>query len=91
MLLVPKVSSLLKYLLSESGTEIKKEIEKLRMADKLLLIEDVWDDIAKKNLELPLPEWQRKELDSRLSQYRAGQLKTKNWNEVHQELRDKHK
>jgi hypothetical protein len=36
--------------------EIKQEISKLNLAEKLLLIEDVWDSIAQGNSEPPLPE-----------------------------------
>ena len=45
--------------------KIKKEINKLNLTDKLLLVEDIWDSIAHSNLELPLPEWQKLELDKR--------------------------
>ncbi len=36
--------------------ELKSEIRKLGVSEKLILIEEVWDDIAKSNEELPLPE-----------------------------------
>ncbi len=45
--------------------EIKQEIGKLNLSEKLLLVEDVWDSIAQSNSELPLPEWQKRELDKR--------------------------
>lgn len=70
--------------------EIKNEISKLAMSEKLLLIEDVWDQIAESNAELSLPDWQKQELNSRLSQYKSGQLKTKNWLDAHEELRNKY-
>ena len=71
--------------------KIKHEIEKLEMSEKLLLIEDVWDEIAKSNQELPLTEWQKKELDKRLTLYDKGQIETNNWHEVHESLREKDK
>ncbi|MFO8083607.1 MAG: addiction module protein [Desulfobacterales bacterium] len=39
--------------------EIKQEINKLNLAEKLLLVEDIWDSIAQDNSELPMPEWQK--------------------------------
>ena len=45
--------------------EIKQMIDKLNLAEKLLLIEDVWDSIAQSNSELPLPEWQKRELKTK--------------------------
>ena len=45
--------------------KIKQEINKLNLAEKLLLVEDIWDSIAQSNSELPMPEWQKLELDKR--------------------------
>ncbi len=45
--------------------EIKHEIKKLKLAEKLLLIEDVWDSIAQSNSELSMSECQKRELDKR--------------------------
>ncbi|GAA3917357.1 addiction module protein [Litoribacillus peritrichatus] len=71
--------------------ELKREINKLTVADRLMLIEDVWDDIAKSNSEIPLPEWQKKELDKRLALYEAGEVKTTPLTDVHEALRNKYK
>jgi putative addiction module component (TIGR02574 family) len=49
--------------------EIKQEINKLNLAEKLLLIEEVWDSIAQGNSELPMSEWQKRELDKRFKNY----------------------
>ena len=35
--------------------DIKHEIKKLNLAEKLLLVEDIWDSIAQSNSELPIP------------------------------------
>ena len=40
--------------------EIKQKIEELNLSEKLLLIEDVWDEIAKSNQELFMHEWQKR-------------------------------
>ena len=71
--------------------EIVEEIKKLNLAEKLLLVEDVWDSIAQSNLELPMPEWQKKELDKRYREYRAGNQKLYDWQQVHDEIRNKYK
>ena len=71
--------------------EIVKEIKKLNLAEKLLLIEDVWDSIAQSNLELPMPEWQKQELDKRYQDYKAGNQKLYDWQSVHEEIRNKYK
>jgi putative addiction module component (TIGR02574 family) len=71
--------------------EIKQEIDKLNLAEKLLLIEDVWDSIAQDNSELPMPEWQKLELDKRYKEYKEGEQELHDWQSVHEELRNKYK
>ncbi|MFT5396510.1 MAG: putative addiction module component (TIGR02574 family) [Gammaproteobacteria bacterium] len=71
--------------------DLKNEISKLAVTEKISLVEDVWDEIAESNVELPLPEWQKKELDRRLALYEAGKAETREWNEVYEEIRKKHK
>ena len=50
-----------------------------------------WDSIARNNAELPLPEWQKTELDRRYSDYKNGKLKLHNWDVIHEELGNKYK
>ena len=57
--------------------ELRSEINKLEVSEKLILVEKVWDDIAKSNEQLPLPEWQKKELTRRLSAYDEGEIETR--------------
>lgn len=70
---------------------IKQEIDKLNLAEKLLLLADVWDSIALSNSELPMPEWQKRELDKRYKEYEAGEQNLHEWRSVHEEIRDKYK
>ena len=70
---------------------IIKEIDNLGLSEKLLLVEDIWDSIARSNSELPMPEWQKAELDKRYSDYKNEKLKLYDWEDVHNELRNKHK
>ena len=71
--------------------KLRIEIDKLEISEKLTLIEDVWNDIAESNQKLPLPEWQKNELDKRLSAYDQGLVKTEDHNQVHEALRTKYK
>lgn len=71
--------------------EIIKEIEKLDLSEKLVLVEDIWDSIAKSNSVLPMPEWQKIELEKRYSEYKTGKLKLHDWKELHEGLRKKYK
>lgn len=71
--------------------QLIKEIEKLDLSEKLILVEDIWDSIARSNSELPLPEWQKAELERRYKEYEEGKLSLHEWKEVHEELRGRYK
>ncbi len=71
--------------------ELKSEVRKLDVSEKLLLVEEVWNEIAKSNEELPLPEWQKKELDKRLKSYSQGEAQTTEWHRVHEDLKNSYK
>lgn len=71
--------------------QIKDEISGLELSEKLLLVEDIWDSIAVSNSEIPLPDWQKEELDRRYKEYREGRLELHDWKSVHEEFRDKYK
>jgi len=71
--------------------ELKKEIDQLALPEKLLLVEDIWDSIAASNRMLPMPEWQKVELDNRYAAYQKGETDLHSWQEVHEALRDTHR
>ncbi|MBF0266023.1 MAG: addiction module protein [Gammaproteobacteria bacterium] len=48
---------------------IMKEINKLSIAQRILLLEQAWDNLAKSPEEIPLSEWQKDELDKRLTEH----------------------
>jgi putative addiction module component (TIGR02574 family) len=68
--------------------EIIHEINKLDPAEKLLLVEDVWDSIAKDNSELTMAEWQKKELSTRFEEYKSGVQKLHDWKSVHEGIKN---
>lgn len=71
--------------------DIIKEIDNLGLSEKLILVEDIWDSIARFNTELPMPEWQKSELDKRYKDYQNGELKLHDWEDMHKNLRNKYK
>ncbi|MBU0989010.1 MAG: addiction module protein [Proteobacteria bacterium] len=68
--------------------KIAFEIKKLSLPQKLILAQDIWDSIALERGTLPMPEWQKSELERRYSQYKQGKLELYDWREVHEELRE---
>jgi len=71
--------------------EIKAEINRLELSEKLLLVEDIWDSIAASNSTLPMVEWQKKELDRRYKDYEDEKLELHDWHSVHKGFREKYK
>ena len=68
--------------------ELKSEIRKLDVTEKLLLVQEVWNEIARSNEALPLPDWQKKELDRRLNEYDLGEVEVIEWHQVHEDLKN---
>ncbi len=60
--------------------------EKLSIAERLQLVEDIWDSIADETEALPLTDAQKAELDRRLEQYRRDPDSAIHWEQVREEL-----
>jgi putative addiction module component (TIGR02574 family) len=52
---------------SMSRPALLAEILDLPTAERLRLVEDIWDSLATSIDQLPVPEWHREELDHRLA------------------------
>jgi putative addiction module component (TIGR02574 family) len=61
-----------------------KEILQLSTAERILIIEKIWDSIDHK--EISVSTLQKEELDRRLKRYRSGETKFSTWQEVKEEL-----
>jgi putative addiction module component (TIGR02574 family) len=71
--------------------QIKDEVSRLELSEKLILVGDIWDSIAASNSEIPMPMWQKRELDRRYEKYKEGKLELHDWEDIHKALREKHK
>ena len=71
--------------------EIKKEIKRLNQSERLLIVEDTWNLIATDNKDIPMYDWQKKELDKRYDEYKQGKLEIYDCETVHNELREQYK
>jgi len=63
-------------------TNSMPEILKLSVAERIQLVEDIWDSIVAETQVLPLTETQRLELDKRLADAEANPGRGKSWTEV---------
>ena len=52
--------------------ELVAEILALPVAERVRLVEAIWDSISAVPEALPLTEWQRQELDRRLAEFEAS-------------------
>ena len=61
---------------------LQQEINQLSTSEKLLLVEELWDQIAENIVPSPLPEAQRIELDRRYEEFLQNPAEGSSWNEV---------
>jgi putative addiction module component (TIGR02574 family) len=62
------------------------ELRTLPVAERLKLIEDLWDSIAIEADALPLPDWHRAEIDRRLDALDTGASVGAPWEEVRRRI-----
>ncbi|MFN0016904.1 MAG: addiction module protein [Pirellulaceae bacterium] len=65
------------------------EIRKLSAAQRILLVEEIWDSLLEDSTEFPLSLEQREELDRRLEDCERNPNDCEPWEEVRKRLRDK--
>ena len=58
------------------------EIKKLSLSEKILIVEEIWDSIAKKSEYPELTKSQRDELSRRIDSYHAGSFKGRTWEDI---------
>ena len=66
-----------------------REIKKLSIAERLAIVEDIWDSIVDSKEEFPLTDEQKKELDSRLEAYQNNPDGGKTWEEVKRNIQSR--
>ncbi len=62
-------------------------IDQLSVAQRILLVEEIWDSIADEQAEIPLTEAQRQDLQRRIAAYEANPKAGSSWEEVKARLR----
>jgi len=68
------------------GGSLLDQISNLPLAERIELVEDVWDSIAAEAEELPVPESHREELARRREAHREQPGRTRSWEEVRRRL-----
>lgn len=60
----------------------------LPIAERLRLIEDIWDSVIREPEKVPVPEWHREELQRRLKAYESKPKEGASWPEVHRRIKE---
>ena len=58
----------------------------LSSSEKLLLLEELWDDMADHPSEVPVPDWQKRELERRYREFLQNPSEGSPWPEVRERL-----
>ena len=62
----------------------------LSPAEKLQLLEDLWDDLADTPEVVPVHDWQKEELDRRKANLARSTVPLSSWEEIKQRIRARH-
>ncbi len=62
------------------------EIKKLSVAERILIVEEIWDSIAAEQESVQLTEAQKTELDRRIASCDASPNEGKSWEEIKRRL-----
>ena len=63
---------------------------KLARAERLQLVEDLWDSIAREDEQVPVTDSQREELRRRKQRFLAHRASGRSWEQVKQRARAQH-
>lgn len=67
-------------------TTVLEELEKLSVPERLQLVEDLWDSIARSNASLPIPQWQKDELSRRKDRYLCNPESVLTWEQAKRDI-----
>jgi putative addiction module component (TIGR02574 family) len=67
-------------------TSAIRELETLPIPERVQLVEDLWDSIARSNAEIPIPQWQKDELARRKQSFLRDPNSGQPWDQVKQDI-----
>jgi putative addiction module component (TIGR02574 family) len=67
-------------------SQLTEAARKLSIADRITLVEEIWDTIAEENQAFELTDAQKRELDHRLESSRANPDQGPTWEEIKAEF-----
>ena len=64
------------------------EIKQLDITERILLVEEIWDSIAREQENVGLSEYEKEVLDARLTSLNENPNTLMSWNEIKTKIRD---
>ncbi len=68
---------------------VKEQIQKMSVDERIVLVEEIWDGIAEENGAVELTQEQKQELDRRLDFLEKNPGAGRTWDEIQNDLRTK--
>jgi putative addiction module component (TIGR02574 family) len=68
------------------GANLKNQIKKLSVSERILLAEEIWNSIAEENQTFELTISQKEELDRRIDSLQDPKIVLRNWVEIRNEF-----
>jgi putative addiction module component (TIGR02574 family) len=62
-------------------------LDSMSVAEKLTLMERLWDDLSRQPENVPSPAWHGDELEERIAAVREGRTQFVNWDDAKRRLR----
>jgi putative addiction module component (TIGR02574 family) len=69
------------------NTEVVLPLDKMTVAEKLEVIDRVWDDLRRNAESVPTPEWHKRILEDRRKAYERGEIDYSDWEDAKAEIR----
>ncbi len=74
---------------TQNNTGNPINLKNLSLQEKILLVQDIWDDISSSQENISISDDQKQELELRLNNYKLKPQDGKNWNLVREEIKSK--
>src|SRR6185436_20426777 len=83
-----RIERIYHYVMSEALPIPPPGFDALSTDDKIDYVQSLWDRIAARPEDVPVPDWHRQIITERLAAYRANEDQAKEWEEVEREITD---
>jgi putative addiction module component (TIGR02574 family) len=67
------------------------EFRQLRIEDRIRLAQEIWASVIAEGAAIPIPDWQKRELDEAVEEYLRDPAAGRPWEEIERDLRAGHR